>query len=474
MACPSLSCTSFSRFNKSQYSYNESRSIDAKRYDIIYGVDPISAVVLDRSIARTWPISSWTINISTNNIRLPWYPTLTLETTSLFSSADRQNVYQPLYSNVWRYGDYEVTLNAQASTTSIASNKIFKQYVKISEFEPFANFWAISGFTVPSNFSVDNSIPISSQILAITGDIPNASLIDNISTCFDFVSGYAPHVTVYFQESSEAHTFPISSYHWNFGDSYNEGPADIYDSNSNYYTITDVHTISGSFEVPCWVSDKQGHIASHTYIMPGTYDISLTVYASCTNTSDICARYTSINDVGRFYVYVEEIPPRCNNPIYASLSSTTGFTNLASSISGNISLTSYFMASSIIAGSFPIGRIDWDFGDGDVQKIVRRPYTSYTSQGLPVINISAYGNDIEDPRNVIVPHIYTNNTNLNQSFSINISAYACNTNTMITCSADEIISPLTPKAEERKTSTKYLIGSRFDDKNNLIYIFEDK
>lgn len=350
------------------------------------------------------------------------------------------------------------------------SEKIFIQYIKVAEFEPFANFWATSAQTVSPTF-IANENSITDQLVDVS--VSGNAIVDSIGNCFNFIAGYAPNLTVYFQDSSEAHTFPISSYQWNFGDPFNEGSIDITNPNSNYYTITNVELQSGTFESPCWITDKQQHIASHTYIMPGTYNVTLTVQASCTSTPDICAKYIdAYNDGSKFYVYVEEILPQCNEGIFGSLSSDQGFTNIASGLSGLSPLTAYFMSSGIIAGSFPICRIDWDFGDGDLQTVTRRPLTIETDQGLSLINISAYPYDLEDPRNIIVPHIYTNLTNDNQTFDINISAYACNTNTMITCVAQSLVSPLVPKVAIERIENKKLIGSRFDTEGNLIYVLE--
>ncbi|MFA5754606.1 MAG: hypothetical protein WC905_04670 [Patescibacteria group bacterium] len=353
------------------------------------------------------------------------------------------------------------------------SDKKFIQYIKISEFEPFANFWMVSAMSSPSSFSTD-ICSISSSLINLT-PIPNAIGTDDSGLSFVFVSGYAPNLTVWFQDSSEAHTFPISSYQWNFGDPFNEGPDDITDIRSNYYTVTDISILGGDFENPCWITDKQGHISSHTYIMPGTYDVTLTVAASNTSTSDICACYVDGEDHGqRFHIYVEEIPPQCNGGVMVSNAPRSGFTSELSSISGISSKTVFFMASGIIAGSFPICRMDWDFGDGDIQRITRYPLTTHTDQGLPLTNLLAYPGNYNDPRNKVVPHTYTNTTNVDQIFNVSVSAYACNTNTMISCSCDGPLGPISPSPIMRVNGTRKLIGSRFDGDGNLIYILEEK
>ena len=463
------------RYDKAAFLTKESNATDAKRFDTTYAVDPLSANLLDRSIARTWPISSWNVTVSTNNFRLGWTANQTQfvanASSTLNAPQDQQNLFDQISGAIFRYGDYALTMNVQASTTATSSDKPFIQYIKVAEFEPFANFWAISGSTVSPYYSSTNA-SITAQLAPIS-PIHNGSLT-TIDGTYAFVSGYAPNLTVYFQESSEAHTFPISSYHWNFGDPFNEGPDDIQDINSNYYTISTVQINSGTFDSGCWNTNTQAHTAKHLYIMPGTYSVTLTVEASSTGTSDVCARYVNTsNNVEKFYVYVEEIPPRCNGGVYGSLSATSNFTNASSGVSGMSPVTTYFMASSIIAGSFPICRIDWDFGDGTIEKIMRSPLTTVTSQGLVVNNISAYTYDLGDPRNVVVPHIYTNKTDSDQTFNISMSAYACNTNTMVQCSAANLV-VINHELPPITGNTRKLIGSRFDTHGNLIYLLEEQ
>lgn len=457
--------------DKADSIYKESNSVDAKRYDITYGVDPISAAITNRSIARTWPISSGCITISTNNLYLGWDDNAKSFDIPMNITQDTQSYYELITSLPFRYGKYNITMNVQASTTSTSSDKFFIQYVNVSEFEPYANFYMLSAETLPSSFCIDTDSISASLVNTITAYNGEGQYNNTI---FNFISGYAPNLTVYFKDTSEAHTFPISSYQWNFGDPFNEGPADITDIRSNYYTITNVQILNGDFNHPCWLTDKQNHIVSHTYIMPGTYDVTLTVKASSTSTSNICAKYTE--DIGEqyFHVYVEEISPRCNEGIFASVSCDSEFTNTIHGITGDTTALVYFMASSIIAGSFPIGRMDWDFGDGDVQIVTRYPLTEKTNQNINIYNGSFYVNDQNDPRNMVIPHIYNNSSLTNQTYNISVSAYACNTNTMIYCSGGELVGPITPAIEQRVDGQRNLIGSRFDERGNLIYTLEGK
>lgn len=447
------------RYDKSVLVYNEANSTDALRYNVSYGVDPLHIEFQDRSIARTFPLSSWYLTLSTNNQTCVWYPTCLISDVSnpsLSVLADTQNNFDSITALDFRYGDYVATMNVAASTTSTSSDKVFVNYIHVSEFEPFANFWAISGSTVPATYTSDNPTTVAD----ITGTFPNGN-----NPTYPFVSGYAPLLTVYFQDSSEAHTFPIGQYSWNFGDYYNEGSSDVTETSSNYYTICSNQIfVSGAFADGCWDTNYTAHTAAHTYTMSGTYDVTLTVTASVTNTMDTCAKHVeTINDVKKFYVYVEELPPVFTSPISASIDVDSGFSD-SPILTGLSPQTYYFIASGIVAGSFPICKMVWDFGDGTLETILRSPSATMTSQGLSI----SYN---ADPRYTIVPHTYTNDLATAQTYNINVSAYACNTNTMISTSANFTVGPVynqyVQQAEQRR-----LIGSRFDTNGNLVYIFE--
>lgn len=93
-------------------SYRESGSNDAKRHDILYGVDSLSATIFDRSISRTFPITSWSFQISTSNKSVAWYPTTTYKITAdpdYWNGQDIQSSFNPITGLLWRYGDYCIT-----------------------------------------------------------------------------------------------------------------------------------------------------------------------------------------------------------------------------------------------------------------------------------------------------------------------------------------------------------------------------
>ena len=468
--CP-LSWKPVSRFEKetSQYFGRLYSTTPFRDGNVAYGVDPLSADIVDRSISRSYPISSWYFKMGTTNIwstafntwgsstEWPRLTSFTLTTNDPdFAPEDTANVV-PLKSDVYRYGLYGFTLQVEASNTgtlnadSTGGVTDYTQYLRVDEFEPFANFWPICALTVPVSYTDEPLIVASSYLL-------NAYIGYDRITPANLVSGYAPNVTVYFVDSSEAHTFPISSYHWNFGDYYDE------DRNTQV-VLTTSHV--GVFDWGCWTMDKTNHIAEHTYVMPGVYDVTLCVQASNTSTQDCSVNYAN---AGNFQVYVEEILPQCCYQM--SLSSLTGWGGV---ISGTASLTVYFNASCIIPGSFPIGRLDWDFGDGsEIQSVSRSPYSSTLKDGTPITLQTLISGvfPINEPRDYIVRHTYDVPGSINSStFNVSLSVYACNTNTMVSCSGG-VVGPVVNKYADQY-ETRHLIGSRFiNNTDDIMYLFE--
>lgn len=465
--------------------------------NITTGIDPLSARVVDRSISRTFPLSTWYITISATNIWSPeiqsWistgdttYPYVTTATIDkLFYAPDTVNSITAgpsaiLYDRLWRYGTYAFNLDVEAALSNTRSADkdgnpyTMTQYLSVAEFPPFANFWAISAQTVTRDYT-DDSIAITNALVA------SAPSVHLPTSSAPFVSGYAPNLTVWFQDSSEAHTFPISAYNWNFGD--------YYDRTNNELTVyTDAYT--GNFDTGCWrmtnfsasnsamlVKDTEGHIVKHTYVMPGMYDVTLCAAASNTATQDCCARYIDNNILERFYVYVEEIPlTACIQtaiPISAAIGTgfTTGtnYTTYAPKLCASYDGTFYAYASCTTPGSFPICRLDFDWGDGTpIETITRSPYSLYTNLGTQITATSANISDVRDPREHYIPHTYTpNTTGAFAEYTMMVSAYACNTNTVDTASSKLIVyTDPTPGAV-------HLIKSRFiDSTSDKFYVFE--
>jgi len=464
--CPMLRWKPTSRFDK-DLDYTIPTNIYT-RNNIAYGTDMLSATIYDTSLARSYAVTGWLLEISASNIwnsenfagwtaapvgsNWTHISAVYIETDLLTklpsdtaNSENRGSDALLLKLNEYRYGPYVFTVNVCAASpkdSGTPSMSSFTQYLCVKEFEPFANFWAISAFTVPSDYSDETLNNKASDLISYEyAQIPNG--------VYNYVSGYAPNVTVYFMDSSEPHTFPISSYHWNFGDYYTE------DTDNEYVVEATEASLVGTFKSGCWRTDVTCHTAVHTYVMPGIYDVTLTVEASNTSTQDVCARSTSDTE---FYVYVKEIPPTC----CLSAVSATGISPF----------TAYFTTSCSVPGSFPICRLDFDFGDdSEVETITRIPYTTALSDGSILVDGGYYPLSAHDPRNWLIPHIYTVTGQEYDTFIAQVSVYACNTNTMAgPCSA--LMGPIYSTDAELPLDKRHLIANRFMNTEDLVYLFE--
>jgi len=436
-----------------------------------YGTDPLSADFWDRTIARTYPIETWSMGICTSNVYMSalqnWDPIdsslFSYMTTWSWSTTDadrlpadtinsiiRGGLANIVTYNFWCFGYYAVSLSVNASTSNTQSGdangkpQTFTQFLCVREFEPFANFWATSAITVPSTYS-DDTIGTDIQTLLTDAQPP----VQLPTTERDFVSGYAPNLTVWFTDSSEAHTFPISSYHWDFGD--------YYDEQTMTQVVTTDTITRGNFDRGCWKTDQTNHSVVHTYTMPGMYDVTLCVQASNTSTQDCCARYVNEN-IQPFYVYVEEIYPECCFEIKSPLSGISPH-------------TINFLASCVTPGSFPICRLEWDWGDGTpIETISRLPYPTASNLNQVLTSVNAFSQDPNDPRNYLIAHTYTNTNILPATFNVTLSVYACNTNSISICTGQSV-GPIVYPYDI--VEPRHLIKSRYQNSNNdVVYILE--
>lgn len=414
-------------------------TVDAIRGDLISGVDPLSGVIMDRSIARTFAICDWQIKIYSEfeltNPRITEYNVTHSNNPNLNKDADQQSSFNVLAGHIFRYGWHQITLTPYASYSNTDHDRTFLQYVYVEDMPPCANFDAIDAYTVDSSYSVNDGPPLSRERrLPIQPDntVHNGTITTPEGT-FPFISGYAPHLRIAFKDKSLAHTFPISKYEWDFGDIYNEGPSNIYDPQSNYYTVIAQDITQGlynrTFGDLGWRTDATNHIAEHTYIMPGTYDVTLTTSASVTNSSDTCAKYISpINETGKFYIHLEEIKPQCGS-IQASLTPNLfTFTSNLSTLK-SVTPTIVYFKTNIEPGSFPLCIMEWKVGN-HTETIFREPLSTHTSQGLPLIKINPT-KSIFDLTNYMVPILVDSSDP--GGVDVSVTAYTCNTNTRLIC-----------------------------------------
>lgn len=127
-----------------------------------------------------------------------------------------------------------------------------------------------------------------------------------------------------------------------------------------------------------------------------------------------------------YAVEVFEIPP------------SAGISCFTQTAAKNSPLTVRLSPSACIPGSFPIDRIDWNFGDGSPIKIISR-YTPLTSDS-EIINTKIFSSDPEDIRNFDVLHTYTVNKNSYPIFYPSLTCYSANTNTSDSCST--VVGPI--------------------------------
>jgi len=361
---------------------------------IVYGYEPTTVYFTDATIARTFPISGWFIDYADTIIES--YTT----TDGALHPANEIVVHPNMFNHTYsRANTYYVTLYTEASTTATQSANTFTTAeelltnplstaatvrVDVYPYNQINNFYLISGESVSSNY---------------TSDSPDA--LSSVSTYGGtFISGYAPNLTVMFQESCTPVSFPISAYDWDFGD--------VYRSDVTHQTVsaTSVETGFGAG----WVTDKTNHYISYTYKFPGLYNVSLGSRVSADPTYNPKFTYTLNGSPcsRNLLVYVQEV-----NPIAEfGVSNVSGGPFDQSVVFTSSPMTIYFNASTTIPGSYPIGRVMWDFGDGTFQNVI----SSYSEP---------------EPHKVTVSHQYIRETKSDPStFSVSYSAFANDTDTM--------------------------------------------
>lgn len=122
--------------------------------------------------------------------------------------------------------------------------------------------------------------------------------------------------------------------------------------------------------------------------------------------------------IKQFIVEVKELPPTAQMFSVSAYSGTSPFTVRLS-------------PRNCKPGSFPIDRIDWDFGDGSPIKTVTR-YA--LPSGTDVSNTGYFISDLSDVRNIDIIHTYVRNKNTYSVFYPSLTCYSANTSTSDSCS----------------------------------------
>jgi hypothetical protein len=309
-------------------------------------------------------------------------------------------------------------------------------HLKLKEKGPDANLFVTSLSTVSSNYSADDPV-----------------VLNNI-TIGSVISGYSPNLTVTFTDSSIPQSYPISGYAWDFGDYYSDTgqTSSVIASQQFSGWYSDAYDAFQTGVYPSWSTDAVNNSTVHTYEMPGFYTATLTVQASTTETQSVCTQS----------IFVEEILAQgCG---FQSRTENTDWSDTVS-LSGFPPMTVFFNATGIIPGSFPIGRIDWDFGDGtDIYEVNRWP-------------------DNVDPRDEVVSHTFHRHLYSEPStFTVSISVYSDRTNSFTSCSGENWttsasgynVGPINLPSYGSGTKAKHLIKNRmYNGDNELLLVFEN-
>jgi hypothetical protein len=241
-----------------------------------------------------------------------------------------------------------------------------------------------------------------------------------------YVSGYCPYLAITFQENCTPKSYPISGYFWNFGDYYNED-TNLYavdlplnSETSGWTVFPEDHGADGSENYPEWTTEATDHLTDHVFTLPGIYLVTLKAKASSTGTT----RSSGLS------VYLEEKLPTCG--FWGSLDKINW--TQSETLSGEAPLTVYFTPSSVISGSFPIGRLIWDFGDGTEPLVVDRYIDNYTNQ--------PWGSDPRGFNGGIVEHVYERQFVASpSSFNVSLSVVSEYSNSVVSCSG-LVVGPL--------------------------------
>jgi hypothetical protein len=198
------------------------------------------------------------------------------------------------------------------------------------------------------------------------------------------------------------------------------------------------------------VWSREGYSADayvdHIYTVPQIYSPGVSVTLSPLFTADYIY---DTEDASYESVELTETSPNAN---FATLSTEYGFSPIEIE----------FSPKSTVAGSFPIERIDWNFGDGSPTISISR-HTTLTSQNNPDILYKPLPGavDFYDPRNYHVKHTYSRTTaNEPSVYYPSLTAYSSVTNIKDSCSRE--IGPIALKSRSKKD----ILSTKFYDTNN--------
>lgn len=328
---------------------------------------------------------------------------------------------------------------------------------------------------IPSAYSCDDGIFNTKQ--ASFNCVIRYKDMNGVEKTTHAISGYAPFLRASASGIIESRSLPIKGAYIDWGDWFSDYQQSDY---SEYVDATNLENEAYSTGWPSWKPAGYGSnkalsaSGTHTYVMPGLYSVGLAPdyntawikkYMPTVDPSDYddCLDDLMAKSASGCCILVVENPPKFNETMPINLGRVAN--------PGQHPTKVVDMSVNVKAGSYPISRIDWDFGDGtEILSISTEGYkvnpetkdviggtvlvdynTEYSSaKPVKTSNITygtMYGHSHHneqmkgysrwDARNYSVDHTYVR-TSFNDhpnGYVISVSAYAENTNTCVTASA---------------------------------------
>lgn len=304
---------------------------------------------------------------------------------------------------------------------------------------------------------------------------------------FTGVSGYAPFLKVAASGRIVPRSLPITGSVWNWSDWYSDyTPGD----RRNYGVIqtgwpTWRTQFGYDFSNPSVTAQS-----SHVYVMPGVYSVGLYPNFDVERISSVmgdipwsyCVDDAMRNrqSVSADCVMLREIPPKGGAIAWTTPIDMTSYPTVVSGIS----------VVGLSSGSFPIARMDWDFGDGS-EIVSTSRYFSDTYSGIETedtsgtwvdeiedtnywIGVSAGPYPERDPRKLTYNHRYVRTSvgEYPNGYVVSVTAFASNTDTSLVLTAALPPAAL-PVFSDIEGSIK-IVDSKLEMDGNSLFMFESE
>lgn len=240
------------------------------------------------------------------------------------------------------------------------------------------------------------------------------------------ISGYAPFLKVYTSGTISPRSLPITGAAWNWSDWYSDYvESDIFsfgEAKTGWPVWkTTKHWAANTSVGPCITAS-----GVHVYTIPGIYGVALHPYVDYDSTRYVASSFESeCEDLE----YILSTPAASTNCLLLKEITMRGGEISSAGMSQPFPTTiSGFRVDGLTAGSYPIGKMDWDFGDGSPIVSVSR-YTTANYDSDEWVNSYPNESDERDPRNFTPSHVYRRTAvgDHPDGYTVSVTAYACNT-----------------------------------------------